>query len=278
MTTDSITDVPGVASHALLSVAPYYERGGITIYHGDATEILPTLRGVDMVFTSPPYNLGTHPSGKGSGMHAGSGYTANGKTWHGVADLAGGYENYGDGMPQDKYDAWQTEIVRMCWETLSDVGAIFYNHKPRPMNGALKLPLDYGDGLPLRQIITWARGVGMNFAHTHFVPKTEWICVWAKAGWRLTDKKASGAGDLWEVFPETDRAHPAPFPLELPSKAIGATSAQVILDPFMGSGTTMLAAKNHNRRGIGIEISEKYCEIAARRLSQDVLPLFSHNS
>lgn len=67
--------------------------------------------------------------------------------------------------------------------------------------------------------------------------------------------------------------HPAPFPLELPTKAITATNAAVVLDPFMGSGTTLRAAKDCNRRAIGIELDERYCEIAAKRMAQEVLDL-----
>jgi DNA modification methylase len=48
----------------------YYTDESVTIYHGDCLEVLPSLSGIDLVFTSPPYNLGTHPTGKGSGMHA----------------------------------------------------------------------------------------------------------------------------------------------------------------------------------------------------------------
>lgn len=250
---------------------PYYEDDAVTIYHGDCLDILPELSDVDLFFTSPPYNLGTHPSGRGSGMHVGSGYTANGKVWNRVADLAGGYGEHSDAMPQDEYDEWQRECVQAMSLACSHDGAIFYNHKPRPFNGEIKLPLDYGAGLPLRQIIIWDRGVGLNFSTSHFLPKSEWIIVWAAPEWRLIDRQASAYGDVWRFAPESSTDHPAPFPIDLPKQAILATGADLIADPFMGSGTTLRAAKDLGRRAIGIDIDERYCEMAANRMAQEVL-------
>jgi DNA modification methylase len=241
---------------------PYYKDGNVTIYHGDCMEILPAINNIDMVFTSPPYNLGTTNGGR-SGMHAGS---------LSAKSLSGGYEDYGDAMPQDEYNAWQCEVVDALWETLSDNGAIFYNHKPRVQGGTVVLPTMYGQKLPLRQIITWDRGIGMNFSTSFFLPKSEWILIWAKRDWRLTSKSDSIIGDVWHISPEMGNTnHPAPFPIALPLTAIGATSAETVLDPFAGSGTTLRAAKDLGRKAIGIELSEKYCEIAATRLSQEVL-------
>ena len=76
----------------------------------------------------------------------------------------------------------------------------------------------------------------------------------------------------YETLPEW-QPHPSQKPLELISKLIFMTKAGTILDPFMGSGTTLRAAKDLGRKCIGIEIEEKYCEIAVRRLAQTVLPL-----
>ncbi len=242
-------------------IEPYYSDDHCTIYHGDCRDILPTLSDIDMVFTSPPYNLGTTNGGR-SGMHAGS---------LAAKSLAGGYADHDDAMPQDEYDLWQRWLLLTAWQTLSDTGAIFYNHKPRVQAGTAMLPTDYGTGLPLRQVIVWDRGTGMNFSDSFFLPKHEWIAVWAKRDFRLSSKSASQVGDVWHLSPENDTAHPAPFPVALPSMAIGATPAQLILDPFMGSGTTLRAAKDHGRRAIGIEMSERYCEIAAKRLGQEVL-------
>ena len=240
---------------------PYYEDDAVTIYHGDSREVLPTLSGVDMVFTSPPYNLGTSTGGGfGGGSLA-------------AKSLAGGYATYADDMAQDDYDRWQRWTLLSLWQTLSDTGAIFYNHKPRIQGGQAILPSDYGAGLPLRQVIVWDRETGMNFSQSFFLPKAEWIVVWAREGFKLRDKSASQVGDVWRVAPEQGDAHPAPFPVSLPTIAIGATDAALILDPFMGSGTTLRAAKDLGRKAIGIEIDERYCEIAANRMAQEVLPL-----
>jgi len=236
---------------------PYYQDDAVTIYHGDCREILPDLSGVDLFFTSPPYNL-TRNMGAGSLA---------------ARKLANGYASYGDDMPQDEYDAWQRQVVRMMWDALSDTGAIFYNHKPRSMNGTMVLPTVYGDGLPLRQVIIWNRETGLNFSSTFFLPKCEWIMVWAKPEWGLVNKSASQVGDVWTIRPENNQRHPAPFPLALPKRAIAATSARLVCDPFMGSGTTLRAAKDLGRKAVGIELDERYCEVAATRLGQEVLAL-----
>lgn len=238
---------------------PFYDEDGITIYNADCEDILPHLSGVDMVFTSPPYNLGT-TTGGGFGKKSIS------------RNMEDGYRSYNDNMDPDAYDDWQTRIVHLCWETLSDWGAIFYNHKPRLQANELLLPLRFGADLPLRQIITWDRQIGVNFSTRFFLPVSEWIVVWARPDWLLVDRSASAISDIWKVPPESRYDHPCPFPVELPRRAIAATNAWLVLDPFMGSGTTLRAAKDCGRRAIGIELDEQYCELAVRRLAQDVLP------
>ena len=81
---------------------------------------------------------------------------------------------------------------------------------------------------------------------------------------------ASGIGDVWDEHQETNNNHPAPFPIGLPARAIETTGPRLILDPFMGSGTTLRAAKDAGRQAIGVEIEERWCEMSARRLQQEV--------
>lgn len=252
---------------------PYYEEGGVTIYHGDCLDVLPKLSdSVDLVVTSPPYNLG-RSAGGGFGHYSDSaGLCGRGgrRKWSG-GDLVDGYTDHADDMPLAEYEEWQRSVISACWALLSDRGAIYYNHKPRVQAETLWLPLALNPGLPLRQIITWARAGGVNFAPTHYVPTYEWVMVLAKPGFRLKSKGASGLGDVWKIPQEPNPQHPAPFPLGLPARAIETTAPRLVLDPFAGSGTTLRAAADAGVPAIGIEKSERYCEIAARRLAQGAL-------
>ena len=247
--------------------------GRVQLYLGDCREILPTLGKVDAVFTSPPYNLGTTSGGgmpgKKLGHYAedarGSSRGGMGK-WSG-GPLAKGYGIHNDAMPHDAYVAWQKEVVTVCWSHLSERGAIFYNHKPRVLNGILVTPFEYlPEGIPVRQVVIWARAGGINFSPAFYCPTHEWIVIVAKPDFRLRDKSASGAGDVWYIPQETNDQHPAPFPLRLPMTALETIAGQTILDPFMGSGTTGVAAVKLGRRFIGIEIEPKYFDIACRRI------------
>lgn len=235
--------------------------GNATLYLGRCEEVLPELCGVDLVVTSPPYNLGVSTGGglKGAGKTALWKKSLRG-------GLAEGYETYDDALPRDEYVAWQKHCLTLMWGALTERGAIFYNHKPRVQAGLLQTPLELNPGLPIRQIIIWSRAAGINFATTHFQPRHEWIVVMAREGFRLASQTVSGLGDVWAMEPEYKSPHPASFPISLPLRAISSTDAKLILDPFMGSGTTGVAAMQHQRKFIGIEREVKYFDIACRRI------------
>lgn len=254
---------------------PYYSDDFVTLYHADAREALPALSSasVDLVMTSPPYNLGVTGGGFPTGHYpadAPFGKRGGMGKWSGAA-LAEGYEDYDDAMPPAEYEAWQRETLTQLWRVVNDKGAIYYNHKPRVQGGELWTPLALNPGLPVRQIIIWARAGGINFSPSFYVPTHEWIVVFAKPAFRLKSKGASGAGDVWSVAQQANPDHPAPFPESLPLTAIETTGARTVLDPFAGIGTTLLAAKRLGAKATGIELSERYCEIAARNLSQGSL-------
>jgi site-specific DNA-methyltransferase (adenine-specific) len=246
--------------------APYYQDEHVTLWHGDCLDVMRTIPDdtFDLVFTSPPYNLG---------VGSGGGFAKPGKAgglWTG-GPLANGYNDHDDAMPYDDYVAWQHEVLRECWRLIKPTGAIYYQHKSRVQNGILRTPLGLIPDLPVRQIVVWDRGSGMNFAPTHYVPSHELIVIIAGPEFRLKNKGASGHGDVWRASPVTGSKHPAPFPISLPARAIESTGAQMILDPFAGSGTVMRAAADAGVRSVGIELTAAYCDMTVARLAQGVL-------
>lgn len=225
---------------------------------GDVLDKIKSIpdRAVDLVITSPPYNL---KNSTGNGMKDGRG----GK-WSN-ASLIKGYLNHDDCMPHEEYEAWQRECLNEMMRVISDNGAIFYNHKWRVQDGLLQDRQDIVRGFPVRQIIIWRRAGGINFNAGYFLPTYEVIYLIAKKGFKLAPK-ANAVGDVWEVPQEMNNPHPAPFPVALIERIIKSTTAQVILDPFMGSGTTAIAARKNGRTYIGIELSEKYADLAEKRI------------
>jgi modification methylase len=271
-------------------VSPRIEQlsESVTLYLGDCREILPTLGKVEAVVTSPPYNLGNTAVGSGGMPGKKLGHYADGARgkarggmgkWSG-GPLAFGYGVHDDAMPHDVYVSWQKEVISLCWSRLTDRGAIFYNHKPRVMNGRLITPFSYLPDLPVRQVIIWARAGGINFSPAFYCPTHEWIVVLAKDDFRLRDKSASGVGDVWYIPQESTDDHPAPFPLQLPTNIIETIPSERILDPFMGSGTTGVACVKLGRKFVGIEIEPKYFDIACRRISDELKrpQLFPHQA
>ena len=89
----------------------------------------------------------------------------------------------------------------------------------------------------------------------------------AKPKFRLV-KGANSWGDVWKIPQEQNNEHPAPFPVELAQRCIQSTTAGIVLDPFLGSGTTAIAAKACDRDWIGMEISKEYGTTANERIKQ----------
>jgi len=229
---------------------------------GDCLEIMRNLpdNSIDLVVTSPPYNL---KNSTGNGMKDGRG----GK-WKNAA-LVKGYSHHDDNMPHEEYVIWQKECLAEMMRTIKETGAIFYNHKWRVQDGILQDRHDIVNGFPVRQIIIWRRKGGINFNPGYFLPTYEVIYLIAKPHFKLAPK-ANAFGDVWEFSQEMNNSHPAPFPLSLANRCIESTDAQLILDPFMGSGTTALAAKRLGRDFVGIELSPEYCEKARARVELDL--------
>ncbi len=225
---------------------------------GDSFSIMRDMptESIDLVVTSPPYNL---KNSTGNGMKDGRG----GK-WSKAA-LIHGYKCHNDCLPHEVYVEWQRSCLTEMLRLIKKDGAIFYNHKWRVQGGLLQDRQDIISGFPVRQIIIWKRKGGINFNPGYFLPTYEVIYLIAKPDFKLASK-ASSYGDVWEFTQEMNNPHPAPFPVDLIERIISSTNAKVVLDPFMGSGTTAVAAKNKQRDYIGIELSPVYCEMAQARI------------
>lgn len=232
-------------------VHPFFQDDFVTIYHGDCLDILPKLlQPIDLVLTSPPYNLGDV---------------------HHRNDRK--HRPYSDSMPEPEYQRAQADVLRELHRLAK---CVFYNHKNRIVQGQEISPRQWIDTTQwkCRQSLVWING-GPNHDPIRFYPKTERIYWLAKDDSPWLDNRK-----LWDVqewVPDrvalNGRGHTRTFPLSLARAILSvAPWAGVVADPFMGSGTTLLAAKLEGRRAIGIERELKYCELAVDRLRQGVLP------
>lgn len=225
---------------------PYFERDGIVIYHGDCREILPLLSGFDVVITDPPY---------GVGLEAKSAKRRGG----GVVRRAGTYS-----VPDTpEYIASVViPVIAMCIERSKAVAVT-----PGIRNLWLYPPADDLGGF----YSAAATGMG-KWGFTAIQP----ILYYGSDPY-LRTRQGSRSNSHGQTYPNdaNDIDHPCAKPIRMWRWLVSRASlpGEVICDPFMGSGTTLRAAMDLGRCAIGIELEERYCEIAARRLQQAVLPL-----
>ncbi len=209
---------------------PYYEHGGITIYHGDCREVMPSA--VEVVVTDPPYGTGQKIA----------------------------YDVYRDTLPE-----W---LAVMEWLLALPLPTVFTMSHSRFFD------------LPKRPqwVGCWDKVYTGGITHVGASPSWEPICFYnLPAG----DRGKPRWDDIFRVPPHgfpfnvgrDPNGHPCPKPVALYKRLIGVMPPGVILDPMMGSGTTLRAAKDSGRTAIGIDVSEHYCEIAAKSLAQEILPL-----
>ena len=215
---------------------PYYEDGSVTIYHGDALEIAPRLEREVALISDPPYGMGwnTDSTRFTGGQH---------KRGQGRCDWA---EIHGDTEPFDP-TPWLAYPAVVLWG---------FNHFAR--------------SVPLGTVLVWVKKADHLFGS--FLSDCE--LAWMKGGYGVYAHR--------KQFPPPSRmaenngkvAHPTQKPLSLMRWSIERAGTDLpVLDPFMGSGTTLRAAKDLGRKAIGIELEERYCQIAAERCSQEVLDL-----
>lgn len=247
----------GVGMSKLEDYLYYHEAGppSITVYKGDCLEVMDywvieEKEFVDLVITSPPYNLGNDH------------HTDRVKI-----------NPYDDNMPEKDYQDWQARVLNNLDSILTNDGNIFYNHKVRIKKGVTIHPIDWirRTELVLKQELIWIQGTP-NMDACRFFPFTERIYWLAKYDTAKIENKRYKDYFTWNPVGITG-GHDRQYPIQMPKTFLDVLpQAKMVLDPFCGSGTTLVAAKEMKRDAIGIEISERYCQIAVNRLKNTIVP------
>ena len=236
--------------------------GNCELWHGDCREVLPLLPPVDLVFTSPPYNMN---------LRIRNGEYCSRQI---VDEFSTKYEGYADNLPIDDYEALLRETIA---KSLNVSPLVFWNIQfltgnKRPM---FRLIGEYADSI--KDFVVWDK-MAAQPAMADGVMNSRWeaILVFDRDN-GITRRfnaafKRGTLDNLWQIGKERSASdsHGATFPLALPSKAIDAFTfaGQTVCDPFLGTGTTALACVNLGRSFVGIERERKYFDIACRRIEQ----------
>ena len=225
------------------------------IYNEDCLEGMKRIPdgSVDMIITSPPYNLG--------------------KCHHTGNIRFKSYNDYNDDMPEHLYQQWQIEVLNECHRVLKTNGSMWYNHKNRIRNGVQITPYEWllNTNFIIKQEVVWFNG-SQNFDKIRFYPMTERVYWLAKS----PKTKMFNAINHHDVFDAKDwkpvgtkGAFKRAFPVKMPVDILSCfPDAKVVLDPFMGSGTTAIACINTNRNFIGFELDPEYFKIAKQRIDE----------
>jgi site-specific DNA-methyltransferase (adenine-specific) len=247
----------------------FFEHHNLVLYCDDilTTEFV-RPSSVDLIVTSPPYNVGVK------------------------------YESYGDDIPYDKYLEFSQKWLSKCRTVSKEDGRL-----------CLVIPLDKNKGgqqSVCADLTTIAKRVGWRYHATviwneqDVSPTTDWgswmsafaprvishvkaIVVLYNRTWNKIHRSGSDitldefvewTNGMWNFSGEnrTRVKHPTPFPTELPKRCIKLFSyvGDAVMDPFLGSGTSLIACIDTGRAGIGVEVNEKYCQLAANRIRQHV--------
>lgn len=210
---------------------PYYEKDGIVIYNADCRQVLPFLPKFDLLLTDPPYGIGE----------------GNQKRILSRSKVAAA-RDYGDSNWDDK-PVYGLEVIVGQYLKAVVWGGNYYNFPPT------------------KCLLVWDKDNGENDFADCEIAWTNFDKAVRKFKWRWAGMLQEKGGDKKEA-----RQHPTQKPLSLMSWCIKqAGECETILDPFMGSGTTLVAAKQEGKKAVGIELEEKYCEVAVNRLAQNVL-------
>ena len=224
------------------------------LINDDCLKVLPTLEesSVDLIITSPPYNLGNNH------------HTGNKQ-----------HKAYNDNLPEAEYQEQQLQFLNECFKVLKETGSLIYNHKNRIKKGRQLSPYEwiFKSNFIVKQEIVWVNR-SQNFDKMRFYPFTERL-YWLT---KKPETKLFNAINHYDVFDwkewkpvGTKGNHTRAFPEKMVEDILKCfPNAKIVLDPYMGSGTTGIACKNLNREFIGIELDKTYFDIASKRIDNEM--------
>lgn len=227
-----------------------YSESNIKLYNDSWENSIDKLfdkEKIDLVLTSPPYNLGNNHHTRNVNTNA-----------------------YYDDYPEEEYQEKQLFLLNKLYDMLSDTGSIIYNHKNRIKNGIQITPYEWilKSKFIVKQELVWVNGTP-NFDKIRFYPATERLYWLSKTEKTQFYNVINNQDVFYWASEKQDKFHTRSFPLSMAIDIIKCfPQSNIIFDPYSGSGTTLLASKILNKRGYGIEISKKYCDIAISRLQK----------
>jgi len=249
---------------------PYFESDKVLIFNDDIlkTTSIPE-NSVDLIITSPPYNVDIH------------------------------YNSHADNLTYDDYLEFTQKWIKKCFDLAKSEGRFLLNIPLDKNKGGQKsvgadiTKIAKDIGWKYHSTIIWnegnisrrtAWGSFMSASAPYVIAPVELILVLYKDSWKKTGGSRKNditkkefmdwTNGVWTFNGQSKKGaggHPAPFPIELPRRCIKLFSfiGDTILDPFLGSGSTLIASYLHNRKGIGVDIDKGYCDIAIKRLQQE---------
>lgn len=245
------------------------------IHKGNCFEVLADIEdnSVDVVVTSPPYNLvGLR------GQKLDRSYKPSADSNWKAAWVSKGieYDSFEDNLPEDVYHQQQIDLINELLRVIKPEGSIFYQHKIRHWKRQAHHPMKWimrSDAI-LHQEIIWNRKNTPALDKRMLFPITEreyWLC---KSKPVVFKDRATHKKDIWEISPDMGNKHPAPYPVELAENCIALTCPDngLVLDPYVGSGTTAIAAINLGHDFVGSDISDNYIEMATQRIEKHLNP------
>ncbi len=253
----------------------------LDIIYNHSSEIMSEIedKSVNLVVTSPPYNIDIQYGNK----------TVKGK----ISESKG--VKYNDNLSEEDYRLMLDKVFSECKRVVSDTGSIWINIKNRCKNGIVIPPFwiqDYFQDMYLKNLIVWNFDWGGS-TNKRFAPRYEFVFWFVKDKNNYTfnldnvkvpalnyrpdryKSQMKNPTDVWKISMvsgnfEERTSHPAQYPEELIERIIlsGTNEGDIVLDPFMGSGTTAVVAKKLGRHYLGYETVNEYCEIAHKRISR----------